>query len=432
MTLLVISPDYASHLLPLATLATAWRDAGERVVVASGPATAGDHRRVRLRARRSAARPRVRIPASSGPRSRYAGEDDALRGFFAATERGMVATLLLPGRGARADLLWDPVDRPRAGPGRGRRVRPDQVIVDHLAFSARLALLAGGVPHADVVLGHPQRAAGRRRGLRLPARLAGGLRPATRTRWPPCMRRCRRGPGRLHRRMERRPGNACPAGHAVGGCVHRARGPGAAELPGAAARPGAHGTAAAARLPRLRGAGRAGVPTDIARLAGAEPTTPLVYVSFGSFLSVRADVLARVVDALRPCRCGSRWPSVPPTRPCSATCRRTGWCASSCRRSPCCERAALTVTHGGNNSVTESLTVRRADAGAAVLHRPVRRRGRDRGRRVWGQRSTRTPRRPPSSVRRSSNCWRAGAPGRPRSLARDCGTGPGGRWPWRP
>ena len=28
MTLLVISPDYASHLVPLATLATAWQDAG--------------------------------------------------------------------------------------------------------------------------------------------------------------------------------------------------------------------------------------------------------------------------------------------------------------------------------------------------------------------------------------------------------------------
>src|SRR6476620_9913977 len=39
-TLRVISPDYASHLLPLATLATAWQAAGERVVVASGPATA--------------------------------------------------------------------------------------------------------------------------------------------------------------------------------------------------------------------------------------------------------------------------------------------------------------------------------------------------------------------------------------------------------
>ena len=41
MTLLVISPDYASHLLPLASIATAWRDAGESVVVATGPATAG-------------------------------------------------------------------------------------------------------------------------------------------------------------------------------------------------------------------------------------------------------------------------------------------------------------------------------------------------------------------------------------------------------
>ena len=40
MTLLIISPDYASHLLPLATLGTAWREAGERVVVATGPATA--------------------------------------------------------------------------------------------------------------------------------------------------------------------------------------------------------------------------------------------------------------------------------------------------------------------------------------------------------------------------------------------------------
>ena len=41
MTLLVISPDYASHLYPLATLGTAWQDAGEQVVVATGPATAG-------------------------------------------------------------------------------------------------------------------------------------------------------------------------------------------------------------------------------------------------------------------------------------------------------------------------------------------------------------------------------------------------------
>ena len=34
-------------------------------------------------------------------------------------------------------------------------MRPDAIIVDHLAFSARLALQTGGIPYADVVLGHP-------------------------------------------------------------------------------------------------------------------------------------------------------------------------------------------------------------------------------------------------------------------------------------
>ena len=40
MTLLIISPDYASHATPLVTIGRAWRDAGERVVVATGPAVA--------------------------------------------------------------------------------------------------------------------------------------------------------------------------------------------------------------------------------------------------------------------------------------------------------------------------------------------------------------------------------------------------------
>src|SRR5690606_8616586 len=92
MTLLVISPDYASHLYPLATLATAWRDAGDRVVVATGPATDTLVRgfgmeRVDLRLGRGS-NPGV-IRAEDQPR----GEDDALRGFFAATREGAVATL---------------------------------------------------------------------------------------------------------------------------------------------------------------------------------------------------------------------------------------------------------------------------------------------------------------------------------------------------
>ena len=92
MTLLVISPDYASHLLPLVTLATAWRDRGERVVVATGPATAGiveefGLERVDLRLGRGS-NPGV-IAADQQP----VDEGESLRGFFDATREGAVPTL---------------------------------------------------------------------------------------------------------------------------------------------------------------------------------------------------------------------------------------------------------------------------------------------------------------------------------------------------
>ena len=154
MTLLVISPDYASHLLPLATLATSWQDAGERVVVASGPATSS------ITAGFGFERADLRLGRGSNPgviraEEQVVGEDTALRGFFAATELGMVPTLLYQAMARGDDLLWEPVETARRVLSVVDRVKPDQVIVDHLAFSARLALQAGNVPYADVVLGHP-------------------------------------------------------------------------------------------------------------------------------------------------------------------------------------------------------------------------------------------------------------------------------------
>ena len=154
MTLLVISPDYASHLYPLATLATAWRDAGERVVVATGPATdalvqAFGYERAHLQLGRGS-NPGV-IRAEEQP----SGEDDALRGFFDATRVGAVETLTFQARARRSDLLWDPVGVAREVERVVDAVAPDDVIVDHLAFGARLALSANGIRHADVVLGHP-------------------------------------------------------------------------------------------------------------------------------------------------------------------------------------------------------------------------------------------------------------------------------------
>ena len=154
MTLLVISPDYASHLYPLATLATAWRDAGERVVVATGPATDAvvrdfGYEREHLQLGRGS-NPGV-IRAEEQP----PGEDDSLRGFFAATREGAVAALAFQARARGDDLLWNAVGVAREVHDLVERVRPDAVIVDHLAFGARLGLVSAQVPHADVVLGHP-------------------------------------------------------------------------------------------------------------------------------------------------------------------------------------------------------------------------------------------------------------------------------------
>jgi MGT family glycosyltransferase len=97
-------------------------------------------------------------------------------------------------------------------------------------------------------------------------------------------------------------------------------------------------------------------PTDIARWLDAEPGVPVVYVSFGSFLSVRADVLARVAAALRslPVRValamGSGDPAVVGDLP-------AGWLVREfLPQVALVERSSLVITHGGNNSVTESLT----------------------------------------------------------------------------
>lgn len=154
MTLLVVSPDYASHLYPLATLATAWQQAGERVVVATGSATDEIVRgfgfeREHLQLGRGS-NPGV-IRAEDQPR----GEDEALRGFFDATRRGAVETLAFQAAARGDDLLWEPLQVAKEVAAVVDRVRPDHVLVDHLAFSARLALTSAGVRHADVVLGHP-------------------------------------------------------------------------------------------------------------------------------------------------------------------------------------------------------------------------------------------------------------------------------------
>ena len=359
MTLLVISPDYASHLLPLATIATRERYPGERVVVATGAATAVivadfGFEHVDLRLGRGS-NPGV-IRAEQQPR----GEDDVLRGFFEATRRGMVETLTYQAQARRGDLLWEPVSTARRVLEVIEQVRPERVIVDHLAFSATLALRAADIAYLDVVLGHPS-------ALPVGSEVYGSP-PA----WPRCFE----------------PDSSALAG--LDKICREVREEFTADYNGALAQlaPGAvpvadafaaHGEVVLLNYPeRLHDPRRSAmlpphrfleasiraekVPRDVedwlaATNAQATPERlPIVYVSFGSFLSARADVLTTVVRALRPLpirvalATGSSDPAALGPLP-------EHWLVREfLPQISLLMHAALAISHGGNNSITEALS----------------------------------------------------------------------------
>ena len=362
MTLLVISPDYASHLYPLATLATAWQAAGERVVVATGPATDTIVRRFGFE------REHLQLGRGSNPgviraEDQPRGEDESLRGFFEATRRGAVETLVFQAAARGDDLLWDPLTVAREVQRVVEHVRPDQVIVDHLAFSARLALTGAGVRHGDVVLGHPS------------ALTVGdevyGYPPA----WPRCLHPDTAALADLHGLCERVRDTftaqwndalatldpAAPASadaFAETGDVLLFNYPDELHPPARTALLGHHAF--------LGSAVRTEEPDAEVDAWLAASDAPIVYVSLGSFLSVRADVLARVVEALRglDVRVALASGSTPSHElgPVPAS-----WLVREVLpQVTLLARSALAVSHGGNNSITEALT-----AGVPLLLVPL-------------------------------------------------------------
>ena len=362
MTLLVISPDYASHLYPLATLATAWRDAGERVVVATGPATDAlvtsfGYEREHLQLGRGS-NPGV-IRAEEQP----AGEDDSLRGFFEATRLGAVETLAYQARARGDDLLWNAVGVARAVHDVVDRVCPDTIIVDHLAFGARLGLASRATSHADVVLGHPS------------ALTVGdevyGYPPA----WP---RAFAPGPDALAelRRLSEQVRDDFTA---QWNTALAQLSPGASPSLDAFAETGdvlmlnypeeLHDPHRISLLPRhtfLGSAVRAEPPDEQVEEWLGRSDEPIVYVSLGSFLSARSDLLATIVEALRPLdvRVALAHGSTP--RAVLGALPESWLVREMLPQVTLLGHASVAVSHGGNNSVTESLT-----AGVPLLLLPL-------------------------------------------------------------
>ena len=353
MTLLVISPDYASHLLPLAALATAWRDRGERVVVATGEATASivasfGFERVELRLGRGSNPGTIR--AEEQPEE----EDDSLRGFFDATRRGMVPTLAYQAQERLTDLMWQPVQTARAVQEVVNSVGADAILVDHLAFSARLALDAARVPYADVVLGHPS-------ALPVGDELY-GFPPE----WPDVFAPDPRQLAELRALCARVSVNFTREWNSALAELDQLASPAADAFAG-------HGPLLLFNYPHeladperermlpphvfLGSAVRGEAPDpEVDAWLAASGEVPFVYVSFGSFLSVRGDVLARVCAAIR--AIGLRAAIAVGSADRAHLGELPGdWLVREfLPQVTLLDRATLAVTHSGNNSVTEAVT----------------------------------------------------------------------------
>ncbi|TFC93883.1 MULTISPECIES: glycosyltransferase [Cryobacterium] len=353
MTLLIISPDYASHLFPLATLGTAWLEAGERVVVASGPATADivaafGFERVNLQLGRGS------NPGTIRAEDQPSGEDDALRGFFDATRLGMVETLTFQAEARSSDLLWNPVEVARAVQQVVAEVQPDFVIVDHLAFSARLALISAGVRHADVVLGHPS------------ALPVGDEVYGYPPEWPIAFAPAEEDLAALMSICQ----NVRDSFTAQWNAALRVLDPAAPPSTDAFMESGdilllnypaeLHDAARGELLPRHAFLGSAvrdeAADADVDRWLAVNSDRPVVYVSFGSFLSVRGDVLGRVAEALRGLDVRVAI-ATGATDPAELGPIPDSWLVRGfLPQVTVLQGSALAVSHGGNNSVTEAMT----------------------------------------------------------------------------
>ncbi len=135
-------------------VATAWVRTGGEAVVATGESTRPMVEQAGL--------PWIALRLGKGSNAgvievdeQPAGEDEHLRSFFEATRRGPVATLLYQADARRHDLLHEPERVLDRLADIVCEVQPDRVMVDHVAFGARLALRALGIEPASIVLGHP-------------------------------------------------------------------------------------------------------------------------------------------------------------------------------------------------------------------------------------------------------------------------------------
>ena len=347
MKLLVICPDYASHAYGLLEIASAARHRGDDVWFATGEAVrplvvAAGLTWLPLRLGRGHNAGTIRVE------DQVSGEDAHLRAFFDATRLGPAATLTYQAVSRQHDLLFE-ADRVLDDIAAiVDAVQPDAVVVDHIAFGATLALYALDVPAASVVLGHPT-------ALPAPGELYGLPRV-----WPDAVRPSPTEIDLLEQ-LSRRVADQFTA---AANDVLTRRAPNRPTLTDAFSRAGAvtlyNYPAELHDAHRITPSGAVFVGS-LARDQDLGPLTlptghgPRVFVSLGSFLGARDDILRTAVAAAR----SDDWAlalahgSTAPTQ--------LGKPPDGALIAPVLPQVALldhvdvAVTHGGNNTVTEAL-----------------------------------------------------------------------------
>lgn len=147
MSLLVVSPEFASHYAPLAVIAGAAARSGRRVIVATGPSLRG-----RVEADGFEWRP---LRLGAGSNAGIAACDPGIERFIASTRRGPSATLRQQALDRERDLLWEPERIAVELARMCDQLRPDAVLVDQVSFASTLAMYATGRPFVSLVPGHP-------------------------------------------------------------------------------------------------------------------------------------------------------------------------------------------------------------------------------------------------------------------------------------
>ncbi|GAC1472884.1 MAG: glycosyltransferase [Chloroflexota bacterium] len=355
-SVLFISPDYVSHYYPMSAVAQACARRGIRVTFATGPGLEGLVRENGFGYAKLVLGP-GKNDGLLRPEEQPGSEADHMRAFFEATREGPAATLIHQSGARMYDMLHNPIGVFERLGDILADVRPDAIVVDQLSYSATLALHALSVPFVSFVPSNPANLPTRHELFGMPRRMPPPLtfsEHETAMLHRICLEVTRRFTATFNTTLVRIAPHVSPVRDAfaftspwrvlfnypqVLAEQHADLLPLQARLLGSSLR-------AEVEDPEFSG--------DLNHLSRSLPT---VYVSFGTFLSARQDVLDKVVQALKVLPVNVilasgvadtvAWRPIP-----------SNWIVRSVLPQLAALRHAdLAISHGGNNTVTEALTL---------------------------------------------------------------------------